>query len=266
MSASPVILITGASSGIGAATARLFGREGYRVALAARRSDRLESLVREIESGGGQALAVTADLTRLEDIQNLVKATQDRFGQIDILFNNAGSGRLDWLENLDPVRGIDEQVRLNLVAVIQTSREVLPQMIARRSGQIINMASLAGLVATPTYSVYSASKFGVRGFSEALRREVGIYGIHVSVIYPGGVSTEFTEHAGIKRKTGKTTPASLRLEAGEVAREVYKMVRRPRRGVIIPWQMHLAVWFNLFFPGLSDWIIERSFTRLERGP
>lgn len=266
MADSPVILITGASSGIGAATARLFGREGYRVALSARRANRLERLAEEIEAGGGQALVAPADLTRLEDIQNLVRATLERFGQIDILFNNAGAGRLDWCENLDAVEGVEKQLRLNLVALIHTSREVLPHMIARRSGQIINMASIAGLIATPTYSVYSASKFGVRGFSEALRREVGVYGIQVSVIYPGGVATEFADHAGIKRKTRKTTPASLRLQADEVAREVYKLARRPRRGKIIPWPMVLAVWVNLFFPGLSDKIIENRFTRLEREP
>jgi short-subunit dehydrogenase len=146
-------------------------------------------------------LAITADLTRLK-ISEHGQVTLDRFGQIDILFNNAGAGRLDWLENLDPVKGIDEQLRLNLVALIQTCREVLPHMIARRSGHIINMASVAGLVATPTYSVYAASKFGVRGFSEALRREVKIYGIQVSAI-SGSVASEFTEHAGINRKTGR---------------------------------------------------------------
>ena len=195
----------------------------------------------------------------------MVKATVDRFGQIDILFNNAGAGRLDWLENLDPVREVEGQLQINLVAVIQTSREVLPHMISRRSGHIVNMASIAGLVATPTYSVYAAGKFGVRGFSEALRREVGVYGIHVSVVYPGGVKTEFTEHAGINRKTGKTTPASLRLEAEDVAKGVFNIVRRPRRGSILPWPMHLAVWFNVFFPGLADRIIENRFTRPERG-
>src|SRR3990170_4184146 len=205
MSSQPVILVTGASSGIGEATARLFAREGYRVAMGARRLDRLETLANEIQTSGDQALPVAADLTRLEDIQNLVKTTLDHYGQIDVLLNNAGYGRLDWLENLDPVKDIEGQLRINLVAVIQTAREVLPHMIARRSGHIINMASMAGLSAMPTYTIYAASKFGVRGFTEALRREVGVFGIHVSALYPGAVKTEFTEHAGINRKTGKTT-------------------------------------------------------------
>jgi short-subunit dehydrogenase len=265
MSNPPVVLVTGASSGIGEATARLFGKNGYRVVLAARRVDRLENLASEIRASGGQALPVAADLTRLEDIQNLVSCTLDEFGQIDVLLNNAGFGRLAWLENLDPVKDIEAQIQINLVAVIQTTRAVLPHMIAARSGHIINMASLAGLVATPTYTIYAATKFAVRGFTEALRREVGVYGIHVSAIYPGGVKTEFGEHTGAKRKTGATTPAALRLSAEDVARAVVGLARRPRRTVILPWVMVFSVWANALFPGLTDWIIERNFTRPERG-
>jgi NADP-dependent 3-hydroxy acid dehydrogenase YdfG len=261
----PVILVTGASSGIGEATARLFGGQGYRVVLAARRLDRLEALAGEIGSAGGQALPVAADVTRLEDIQNLVACALERFGQIDILLNNAGFGRLAWLEELDPVKDIEAQIRVNLTGVIQTTRIVLPHMIQRRAGHIINMASMAGLVATPTYSIYAATKYAVRGFSEALRREVGVFGMHVSAIYPGGVKTEFGGHTGAKRKTGATTPAALRLSPEDVARAVLSVARRPRRTVVIPGVMGLSAWANFLLPGLTDWVIERSFTRPERG-
>ena len=265
MATPPVILVTGASSGIGEATARLFAQEGYRVAMGARRRDRLEALANEIQEMGGQALPVTADLAKLDDIQNLVDTTLENYGQIDVLLNNAGYGRLNWLENLDPVEDIEALLRVNLVALIQMTREVLPHMIQRRSGHIINMASIAGLVATPTYTVYAASKFAVRGFSEALRREVDVYGVHVSAIYSGAVRTEFDMHTGKKRKTGRTTPASLRLDAAEVAQAVLSVVRRPRRGLVIPWPMLFAVWSNALFPGLVDRLIERRFTRPERG-
>src|SRR4030067_1013501 len=161
----------------------------------------------------------------------MVKTTRDHYGQIDVLLNNAGFGRLDWLETLDPVKDIEAQLRINLVAVIQTAREVLPHMIQRRSGHIVNMASMAGHVAMPTYTVYAASKFALRGFTEALRREVGVYGVHVSAIYPGGVKTEFGEHTGAKRKTGRTTPASLRLDAEDVARAVYRTGNYPPLGL-----------------------------------
>jgi short-subunit dehydrogenase len=126
------------------------------------------------------------------------------------------------------------------------------------------MASMAGLLAPPTYTIYAATKFAVRGFSEALRREVGVFGVHVSVIYPGGVETEFPQHARIQRQTGITTPPFLLLSADQVARAVLSLVRRPRRLLIIPWPMHLAVWLNALFPGMVDWAIEKRFVRLER--
>ncbi len=261
----PVMVVSGASSGIGAATARLFGQEGYRVVLAARRFERLEYLADEIQSTGGQALAVAADMTKLEDIHNLVETCLEHYGQIDVLLNNAGFGRLDWLENLDALKDIEAQIRVNLLGVVQLTRAVLPHMIERRSGHIINMASLAGLVATPTYTVYAASKFAIRGFSDALRREVGVWGIHVSVIYPGSVETEFTEHARIKRKTGTITPKALRLQAQDVAQAVLRVSRHPRRALIIPWPMKIGILMNNLFPGITDWVMEQRFTKPERG-
>jgi hypothetical protein len=144
------------------------------------------------------------------------------------------------------------------------TQAVLPHMIHRRSGHIINMASTAGLIAPPTYTVYAASKFAVRGFSEALRREVGVYGIQVSGIYPGGVATEFSQHTRTRRKTGITTPSALLLSSEAVARAVLKLARHPRRALVIPWPMRFAVWLNALFPGLVDWAIEQRFVKPER--
>lgn len=259
-----VLLVTGASSGIGAATVRLFAREGYRVVLAARRQERLQELVDEIQARGGEALSVATDVSLFEDIQQMVDAAMARFGQIDVLLNNAGFGRLDWLEELDPQKDIQAQIQVNLLGTILTSQAVIPGMIERRSGHIINVCSLGGYVAAPTYTAYAASKFAVRGFTEALRREVGIYGISVSAIYPGSVTTEFSEKAGIRRKTGVTTPESLRLSPEEVAQAIMSLVRSPRRDLVIPWPMRLVVWFNTLFPGLVDLIVERRFVQKER--
>ncbi|MFC2052852.1 SDR family NAD(P)-dependent oxidoreductase [Chloroflexota bacterium] len=264
MSKSSVILITGASSGIGAATARLFAKEGYRVVLAARRISRIEDLAEDIRSSGNQAFAVGSDVSNLEDINNLVLSALDVYGRIDILFNNAGFGRIDWLENLAPGDEIQSQIQVNLTGLILLTQAVLPHMIERRSGHIINMSSLAGLLAMPTYSVYAASKFAVRGFSEALRREVAVYGINVSVIYPGAVDTEFEERAHIQRKTGTRTPKALRLSADEVAQAVLHLTRRPKRSLVIPWQMCIVFGINRFMPGLVDWLTERYFVIPER--
>lgn len=260
----PVIIITGASSGIGEATARLCAKNRFRVILAARRLERLQSLADQIRESGGEALIVKTDLTQLPDIQHLVEITLKTYGRIDLLFNNAGFGRLDWLENLDPIQDIEAQIHTNLEGLILMARAVLPHMIQRRSGHIINMVSLAGLVATPTYSIYAATKFAVRGFTDALRREVGVYGIHVSGIYPGAVKTEFSLHTGPRRKVDGYTPAWLRLDVEKVAQIVLKVIKQPRRMVIIPWPMIFGVWFVDLFPSLSDKAMELLFVKSKR--
>jgi len=261
-----VVIVTGASSGIGEATARQFGIQGAKVVLAARRVDRLESLAQEITGmgNGAEALVVQADLSRLEDIQAMVEQTLEKYGRIDVLVNNAGFGRLDWLENLDPVKDIAAQFAVNVLGVVQTTRQVLPVMIKQRSGNIINMCSMAGLVATPTYTIYAASKHAVHGFSEALRREVKPWGIHVSLIYPGGVSTEFSKHAGIKRKTKATTPKFMLLTPDEVGQAVTRLVRRPRAMWIIPWLWSVSVWMNRNFNAFVDYTTITRFTIPER--
>ena len=260
----PVILITGASSGIGEATAQRFARGGYRLVLAARRENRLKSLAELIQSEGGEALPITTDMAEIDNLNRLVNTTIHHYGQVDVLFNNAGFGRLNWLDQLDPHADIALQTQVNLIGLIQLTRLVLPYMINRQSGHVINMASLASWIPTPTYSVYAATKFGVRGFSTALRREVGLYGIKVSVMYPGGVETEFKEVAGIQRKTGLTTPGWLRLTADQVAEAVWRVAQHPRRAVVQPWLYWLPIWLDTLFPGLVDRVIMRRFTRLER--
>jgi short-subunit dehydrogenase len=261
-----VVIVTGASSGIGEATARQFGREGARVVLAARRLDRLEALARDIhEMGtGAETLVVQADLSRLEDIRSLIRQALDRFGRIDVLVNNAGFGRLDWLENLDPRDDIEAQFDVNVLGVVQTTRQALPVMIEQRSGHIINMCSMSSFIATPTYTIYAASKHAVHGFSEALRREVQPWGIHVSTIYPGGVKTDFGEHAGLKRRTKTTTPGFLKLSADDVARAVVQLVRRPRAMKIIPWLWSLVALLNRLFPSVVDYATINRFTIPER--
>jgi len=261
-----VVIVTGASSGIGEATARQFGREGARLVLAARRVDRLEALANEIKTmgSGAETLVVQADLSKLEDIQALIQKTIDTFKRIDVLVNNAGFGRLNWLENLDPVKDIQAQFDVNVMGVIQTTRQTLPVMIKQRSGHIINMCSMAGLVATPTYTIYAASKHAVHGFSEALRREVKPWGIDVSMIYPGGVVTEFQSHAGIKRKTNATTPRALLLTADQVGSAVVQLIRHPRAMWILPWAWSFTVWMNRNLNWLVDYFNINCFTIPER--
>jgi NADP-dependent 3-hydroxy acid dehydrogenase YdfG len=248
-----VVIITGASSGFGEHAARLFSREGCKVVLAARRRERLESIAGEIRAWGGDVLPVVTDVTQHDQIQAMVESTIDRFGRIDILFNNAGFGRLDWLEALDPIQDIERQITADLLGVIWTARAVLPQMYQQHSGHIINMSSIAGWAAPPLYSIYSAAKFGIRGFTEALRREAAPMGVHVSAIYPGSSPTEFQKHIGENRaKKRFSTPEWLRVTPEDVAQGVVDLAKRPRRSLFLPRIMSLSVFINSHFPGMSD--------------
>lgn len=259
--AQPVALITGASSGIGAATARLLSEHGYRVVLAARRIERLEQQAAEIQAKGGIALAVQTDLSKLPQIEGLVESAVEKFGQIELLINNAGVGRLRWLDELDPLREIAYQIAVNLSGTIHLTRLVLPSMLERGQGQIIHVSSVAAWIAPPTYSIYAATKYGLKGFSESLRREVRGMGIHVGTIYPGPVATEFDQHAGVSWETESTTPRWMLLDAEDVARAIYRMVEKKKRRIIIPGVLKIAVWGNMFFPRFVDWVFSKFFSR-----
>lgn len=259
--AGKVIWITGASSGIGATAAGALVRGGAQVVLTARRSERLRAVAEPL---GASAAVVVADLAQATERVQAFGEAQSAYGRIDILINNAGIGRLGWLEELDDAR-VQAQLALNLEAPIHLSRLVLPEMLARRSGQIITVASIAGLIAPPTYSIYSATKFAVRGFSEALRREVGPRGVAVSLVSPGAVrDTEWAAGAGITRQTGMTTPGWLSLSSAQVVDAIERIIRRPRPEIILPWPLAVAAGFNSLAPGLVDWAIARAFTRRER--
>lgn len=255
-----VVLITGASSGFGEDTARLFAKEGCKVVLAARRLDRLQRLVDEIQKAGGEALAVPVDVIQRDEIDVMVRSALDVYGQIDILFNNAGFGRLDWLENLDSARDIETQVEVNLLGVIQVTRAVLPYMLKQGYGHIINMSSVAGWLATPLYTIYSATKYGVRGFTDALRREVSPCGIKVSGIYPGPAKTEFGQHTGNpKAKRSLNVFKGLSMTSEYVARRVVELAKHPRRVVIIPWWYRVFIAIELLAPSLIDVFFTRIF-------
>ena len=257
-----VVFITGASSGFGAEAARLFAKEGAIVVLAARRMDRLTALAEEIRLAGGQAFAVSLDVAEQSQIDAAVQTVLDTFGSIDILLNNAGLGRLDWLERFGPAADIDMQIDVNLRGVLQVTRAVLPSMLARRAGHIINMSSVAGMIAAPMYSIYAATKYGVRGFTDALRREVAPFGMHVSGIYPGPATTEFGQHSGdnpLKRNI--KVPRWIYMTSEYVARRTVGLARHPRRTLILPWWFRPVIGFDTLFPGLVDWFLNAVFVK-----
>lgn len=186
-----VILITGASSGIGEGCARLLAERGARVVLGARRVERLEQLVAEIREAGGQAIARPLDVTDAADVQAFADAAMAEYGRIDVLLNNAGVMPLSMLEALK----LDEWNRMidvNIRGVLHGIAAALPVMQARRSGQIINVASIGAYRVSPTAAVYCATKYAVRAISEGLRQEVG-GDIRVTLVSPGVVESELAE-------------------------------------------------------------------------
>jgi len=250
------VLITGASSGFGEEAARLFAREGCKVVLAARRLEKLQQLAAEIQNEGGEAIAIPVDVNQSAEIEVMVQTALDLYERIDILFNNAGFGAMDWFEELEPERHIETLIRVNLIGTILVTRAILPDMLDRGSGHIINMVSAAGLIAAPLITTYSASKYGLRAFTDSLRREVAPLGVKVSGIYPGPAQTEFGTHLK-KNRTRDTINhlIDLRMTSGYVAKRVVDVAKHPRRSLIIPWWFRIITTFDTLFPVLVDWIL-----------
>ncbi len=260
-----VVLITGASSGFGEEAARLFAAAGASVVLAARRIEKMQAEVARLHALGGEAIATPVDVNNRADIDNMVKSVIENYERIDILFNNAGFGRIDWFDRLNAERDIATQVNVNLTGLMEVTHAVLPLMLAQRSGHIINMSSVAGWIGSPTYAVYAATKFGVRGFTDALRREVGLQGIRVSGIYPGPALTEFSQHTGDHpMKQNAETPSWTLMTSKYVAEQVVRVAKHPRRTLIIPWWFRPVVWAENNFPGLFDAILNQFFVKKYR--
>jgi len=255
----PIVLITGASSGIGESTALILSKKGFRVVLAARRKDRLDGITKEIHETGGEAYPIQLDISDVGQVKDVVSWIQRELGSINILINNAGSARHLWLDELSLDSDIRGQIQVNLIGMIQLTRAVLPDMLAAGSGQIIHISSVASWVGVPTYSIYNASKFGARGFMEGLRRELRGTGITVSEIFPGGVDTEFAQDPEVAWKTTTVTPKFALLSPQDVADKILQMINNKKNRSVIPGIMWLAIWANALFPCLVSWILSKYF-------
>jgi NADP-dependent 3-hydroxy acid dehydrogenase YdfG len=190
---SKVVVITGASSGLGEAAARMLAGLGAHVVLGARRQDRLQALVDEITAGGGSARAVTTDVTHRDQVQRLVDAAVQAHGRIDVMINNAGLMQQSPLESLK-VDEWDAMIDVNIKGVMYGIAAALPLMKEQKGGHIINVSSVAGHKVIPPGTVYCATKHAVRAITEGLRFEVTPYGIRTTVISPGAVDTELPTH------------------------------------------------------------------------
>jgi NADP-dependent 3-hydroxy acid dehydrogenase YdfG len=232
-----VALVTGASSGIGEATARQLVALGADVGLAARRTDRIEGLAGGLGAlrDGARSLLITADLSRREDAERAVQSTVEEFGRLDILINNAGVMLLGPIEHA-PLEEWEQMVQINVLGLLYCAKAALPHLLAaaddspRRVADLVNISSVAGRVARLGSGVYNATKHGVGAFSESLRQEVTKRHVRVGLIEPGAVATELAGHNRPEVREGlEQRFASMeRMEADDIADAIGYMVTRPR--------------------------------------
>jgi NADP-dependent 3-hydroxy acid dehydrogenase YdfG len=252
--AGKVVIVTGASSGIGEATAWEFGQLGAKTVLTARRAERLERLAKKIRTVGGTALPVPTDLTDEKQISNLVRETLSNFGRIDILVNIAGWGHYDWFEELTHYT-LRQQFEVNILGMAELIRQVLPAMKAQRSGIIVNMSSYSSKISVPPLTVYSSTKYAVEGLSDGLRRELAPWGIKVIRIHPSAVTgTEFKEKAVANGGVEYSTVPIGQVSREEVAKAIVKLVEDPQPSLFLGRVYDVPAITNLLFPWLIDWI------------
>ncbi len=231
-----VALVTGASSGIGASTARRLAREGASVALVARRGDRLAELARTIQQEGNVARAVVADITTRAGAESAVDQAIAAYGRLDILVNNAGSMLVGPFADA-PEGEWEQMVGVNVLGLLYMSKAALPHLIEaaradpRHTSDLVNISSSAGRVARPGTAVYNLTKFGVNGFTEALRQELQAARVRVSVVEPGSVDTELASHTREELRAGvQAQVANIEaLRPEDIADAVAYIVTRSRR-------------------------------------
>ncbi|MBD1939642.1 SDR family NAD(P)-dependent oxidoreductase [Microcoleus sp. FACHB-68] len=262
------VLITGASEGIGKATALLFAREGYDLVLAARHADRLEAAAGEVRSLGRSALAVPTDVTDPVQVNALIHRALEQFGKIDVLINNAGlyiSGPADKFSLEDWHSCLD----LNLWGYIHTIHALLPHFIERGTGTIVNISSIGGKVPIAYLVPYSTSKYAVTGLTEALHGELAPKGIHVCGIYPNIIKSNFLERAIFRGTDEQDTQARhdqvkqvlsvpVVEKPEDVAKAVWDGVKHKRAEVIVGSANMSKAAYSLL-PGMMQWVFRRTF-------
>jgi len=255
-------VVTGASSGIGAAVSRRLAAEGYRVVMVARRQDRLEQLASEIRAAGGAAEVLVQDLAKPEGPQTVFDQVMERHGGLDVLVNNAGFGWYGWCSDMQLATAQD-MIQLNNAALTQLIVLFLPVMRRAARGHIINVSSVAGSMPSQGVALYSATKSFVDALSTALHRELRGSGVHVSTVRPGPVFSEFYRNAE-KLPLGSPVPAErLAVRPEVVVQAIMRLLRRPRRAVWVPGGLRVMPWVEFSFGWILDLLgpllLRRSF-------
>ena len=242
------VVLTGASGGIGQALAAELALRGARIGLVGRNSDTLHNLGHSLAATGAALECIAADLTHAEGCAAVRRAMQARFGGVDILINNAGVTDFGEFSTSDPTL-IEELMRINLLAPMQLSRALLPDMLVQGRGQIVNVGSIFGSIAFACFASYSASKFALRGFSEALRRELAGSGVGVTYIAPRAVRTPLNT-AAVYRMAERVKMTMD--EPAPVAARMVRAIERDRKDVFLGFPETLFVRINALLPRLVD--------------
>jgi uncharacterized protein len=240
-------VITGASSGIGAAVARKLAAEGLRVVLVARRRERLESLAGEIRAAGGSARILTADLRCEGDRERLCAQAANA----DVLVNNAGLGWYGYGDEMS-WKTAREMLQVNVVAVVQLSLAFLPGLRRRNTGHIINIGSISGSLPSQGIALYEATKSFLDAFTTALHRELTGTHVHISVVRAGPVKTEFGAAALALENGGHVPTEKIGVTSDKVAERIWSLVRRPRRIMYVPGYLRVVPWLELSFGWMID--------------
>lgn len=248
-----VAVVTGASSGIGAATARQLARAGYRVVLIARREEALEELMSQIAAKEGSAEIIAADLAIESECQRIHSEVNERYGQVDVLINSAGLGWYGFGDDM-PWQLAQQMMAVNMTAVTRLTLLFLRDMKSRNQGHIINVSSVVGSLPSQGVALYSATKSFIDTLTSSLYRELRGTGVHISVVKPGAVATSFFDSAA-SRINGQPIPARrLAIQPEMVAGRIMALIRRPRRIVFVPGILGFVPWVELVFGWLIDLI------------
>lgn len=249
-----IALITGASFGIGAATARAMARAGARVVLLARTESALEQVAGAIRAAGGTAWAYPVDLADPEAVERVAAAIRAEVGVPDLIINNAGAGRWLAIEETSPAEAMS-MMAVPYFAAFYVTRAFLPAMLARRSGRIVNVNSPASLVAWPGAVAYTAARWALRGFTEALRADLRGTGVSVSAVVPGKVSsTYFAHNPGVEQRFPGLARLLPTLSPEQMAARIVQGVRRDERAIIAPRALKLLYLAHAVAPGPIRWL------------
>ncbi|MGW6740114.1 SDR family NAD(P)-dependent oxidoreductase [Streptomyces sp. NPDC055025] len=257
--ANKVVLVTGASRGIGRAVALRFAQEGARLVLAARSADRLAQVEKEVRDLGAEVLSVPTDVTSRDDVAALVDAAMNRFGRIDVLVNNAGIGKVGGIESTAFEDDVHQTLQASLFGMINVTQRVLPILRQQKSGTIVNMSSVMGRKAFARFGSYAIVMHAVSAFSDSLRQELAGSGVRVSVIHPALTATDLlreAEEAEMPPPFRHMTP----LSSEDVARAVTEAVRRGKRRVVLPRTANMLLLGEALSPGVGD-LIAAALTR-----